>query len=180
MPHKWNKQRTQLALANKNRMWKSVAAEKRMPPRLTTWWLDRQEEALKTKRKTRNVQSEMSKIRSAGDNKNKKQQKQERERKKEWKLVAAATECVNNKNQINSVTRNTFTVKTALQLLNWQRRRQSHKSDRATQTYTFAATNQRCGDFTDTGYVYVCEYRECEHVWVALLCTCVWLARQLR
>lgn len=159
-----------------------------MPPRLTTWWLDRQEEALKTKRKTRSVQSEMSKIRSAGDNKNKKQQKRvmdrERERKKKWKLVTAATECVNNKKQINSVTRNTFTVKTALQLLNRhrQRRRQSHKAtERRKQTHALRPISEAETLQPLTVCACVSECGECERVyeWLYRLSTWVRLARQL-
>lgn len=46
----------------------------------------RQEEALKTKRKTRSAQSEMSKIRNASDGVNKKKKKE----KEIWKLVAGA------------------------------------------------------------------------------------------
>lgn len=121
----------------------------------------RQEEALKTKRKTRSAQSEMSKIRNATEQR---ERETIAERKTKKKRITAATECVNNKKA------NKFRHKQHVLQLGAKRK---NKRDTATtlQSGKSKQTNaSRCSDQSALRRLYTPCQRTCVRVSV---CMCV-------
>lgn len=123
-----------------------------MPPRLTTWWLDKKR---RSKQKERRAASK-TKCQKYATPPSLRDDSREKNNKKR---ITAATECVNNKKankfrhkqhvlQFGAKSKKRHDKATA---------RQSYKAAKENkQTQTLAATNQRCGDSTRHASVSVC------------------------
>lgn len=125
------------------KLWQQEGKTKTMPPRLTTWWLDK---------KRRSKQKERRPARKAKCQKYATPPSREAiAERKTKKRITAATECVNNK-KANKFRREQHVLQFGAKSKNRRdkaARRQRYKAAKANkQTHTEAATNQRCGDST--------------------------------